>query len=73
MAISIGGTVVIDNSRNINGVSVIASSFFDIPSGVTTDRPASPIIGDIRFNTESLEFETYQGSYWIGAGSTTVA
>lgn len=65
MAISIGGTTVIDNSRNINGISVQATSFFDIPVGNTSSRPVSPLTGEIRFNTETNEFELYSGSSWI--------
>ena len=35
-----------------------------IPSGNTLQRPQSPVIGMIRFNTETAKIEGYDGTYW---------
>jgi hypothetical protein len=35
-----------------------------IPSGVTIDRPSSPIFGQIRFNTDLGSLEFYDGTTW---------
>lgn len=35
-----------------------------IPKGTTSDRPASPIHGHMRYNTDLNEFEFYQNSAW---------
>lgn len=65
MAIKINSTTVIDNSRNIVGVAVSASSHFNVPSGNTASRRLSPETGEIRYNTETTNFELYDGTDWI--------
>lgn len=41
-----------------------ATDYFDIPSGTTAQRPASPATGMIRYNTTNSEYEVYTGSEW---------
>ncbi len=42
-----------------------------IPSGLDADRPASPVTGMIRYNTQQSLVEVYNGVIWTGvAGST---
>ena len=64
MAIKIQGTVVIDDD-----------GIFRVGAGTTAQRPESPITGMIFFNTETIEFEGYNGSEWAslagGGGSGT--
>jgi hypothetical protein len=45
-----------------------------VPAGTTAQRPAVPVNGDIRYNTDTARFEIYAGSSWttIGAGDGTV-
>jgi hypothetical protein len=45
-----------------------------VPAGTTAQRPAVPVNGDIRYNTDTTRFEIYAGSSWttIGAGDGTV-
>jgi hypothetical protein len=45
-----------------------------VPAGTTAQRPAVPVNGDIRYNTDTSRFEIYAGSSWttIGAGDGTV-
>ncbi len=70
MAIQISGTTVIDNSRNITGVSVKAGNVFQIPAGNTASRPGSPTTGTVRFNTQTNDFELYNGSSWVLIATT---
>jgi len=66
MAIQISGTTVIDNSRNIVGVAVTASTNLTIPSGTTSGRPSPATTGSVRYNTDSQLIEYYNGSAWFG-------
>jgi hypothetical protein len=45
-----------------------------VPVGTTAQRPGTPINGDIRFNTDLVQFEGYNGTAWapIGGGGYTV-
>lgn len=35
-----------------------------LPSGTTAQRPASPVIGQMRVNTTTVKLEYYNGSAW---------
>ena len=43
-----------------------------MPVGTTAQRDASPAQGYIRFNTDTLQFEGYNGTAWtaVGGGAT---
>lgn len=41
---------------------------FVLPGGATVDRPVG-ITGSVRFNTDSKQFEGYNGASWISIGS----
>jgi hypothetical protein len=43
-----------------------------IPKGTTAQRPVSPVNGEIRYNTDTNQFEGYQGGAWgqLGGGAT---
>ena len=64
MAIKVQGTVVIGDDR-----------VFRLASGTTAERPGSPVTGMIFFNTETVEFEGYNGTAWAslagGGGAGT--
>jgi len=48
--------------------------FLQLPRGNTSQRPATPQIGDARFNTDIDEFEYYDGSLWKRAtGGSVIA
>jgi len=51
--ISANGTVLSFSSRSIT-----------IPSGNTLQRPQTPVQGMLRFNTQILELEGYNGNTW---------
>ena len=41
-----------------------STGYFDLPSGTTAQRPASPDTGNIRYNTTNSQYEVYTGSDW---------
>jgi len=43
-----------------------------IPKGTTAQRPAVPVDGEMRYNTDTNQFEGYQGGAWgqLGGGAT---
>ena len=53
-------------------VSLTSTGFLLIPSGTTAQRPASPAVGEIRYNTTLSQFEGYANSAWgsLGGGAT---
>jgi hypothetical protein len=63
----VSGNTVIDSNGNL---SLSTADFSEgtgsitLPSGTTAQRPPNPVAGDIRFNTELNEYETYNGTAW---------
>ena len=41
-----------------------STGYFDLPSGTTAQRPASPTVGMTRFNTTTDSLETYSSGGW---------
>ena len=76
--LNVVGDIVYDevSGRNLNvsGVSTVnnlivggiasftSSSHTKLPSGTTAQRPVSAVVGDIRYNTQTNQFEGYKGS-----------
>jgi hypothetical protein len=50
---------------SVSDQSNTSTGYFDLPSGTTAQRPASPATGMIRFNTSNIEYEVYNGSDWF--------
>jgi hypothetical protein len=52
--------------------SFTGTGFMLIPKGTTAQRPVSPVNGEIRYNTDTSQFEGYQGGAWgqLGGGAT---
>lgn len=42
-----------------------STGYFDLPAGTTAQRPGSPTTGAIRFNSELLKNEFYNGTKWV--------
>jgi hypothetical protein len=65
MAIKINNDTVIDNSKNFagNNGSFTGTEAVKLPVGTTSQRP-TPVSGQIRFNSEILKFEGYNGTSW---------
>jgi hypothetical protein len=49
-------------------VSFNTTSAIKIPVGTTAQRPATPVIGEIRYNTNLLRSEIYNGTEWKAMG-----
>jgi hypothetical protein len=48
-------------------LDVNATSAMIVPTGTTAQRPASPVVGMVRYNTDNGgRLETFNGSAWIG-------
>ena len=54
---TVGSTEVSDDSNTSTGA-------LDIPAGTTAERPSSPTSGMIRYNTDTLSTEIYDGTAW---------
>jgi hypothetical protein len=48
------------------------NEFMLIPKGTTAQRPSVPVDGEMRYNTDTDQFEGYQGGAWgqLGGGAT---
>jgi len=57
-AVAVTPTSVSDQANTSTG-------YFDVPSGTTAQRPASPNNGMVRYNTSTLKFEFYQNGDWV--------
>ena len=55
-----GESMVVEGACNLHPLS-----HFKLPAGTTAQRPASPAVGMIRFNTEELQVEVWNGSSWL--------
>jgi hypothetical protein len=62
------GTVTLPAVSYTGNVSSTATGFFDLPVGTTAQRPGSPNSGMIRFNTDIVQFEGYNGTAWSAVG-----
>lgn len=66
--------VAFDGTANIT-LSVVdkdsAVGSATLPAGTTAQRSASPVNGQIRYNTDTNEFEGYQNGSWAGIGGGT--
>jgi len=61
--VSVTPTAVSDQSNTSTGA-------FDIPSGTTAERPGSPNVGYIRYNTDDGLLEIYDGTEWVAVSVT---
>lgn len=65
----INGTQLTATAAQIN--SVCGSQVFPgtaamtVPVGTTGQRPGAPAVGEIRFNTTTVQFEGYNGITWV--------
>lgn len=64
--VSVTPTAVSDQTNSSTG-------FFDLPSGTTAQRPASPNSGMTRFNTDTGFSEFWTGSQWATYGNLSTA
>ena len=53
-------------------VTMSGTAFVLIPKGTTAQRPVSPVDGEMRYNTDTSQFEGYANGAWgqLGGGAT---
>lgn len=59
--------------RNNNVVSFNYSTAIRLPTGPDSERPSSPVAGQLRFNTESSSIEFYTGLAWMGVSNDSIS
>ena len=82
---SVSGTTGQINVSTVGGISTVSiatdpvipgTGAIQLPSGTTAARPASPVNGDLRYNTTTGTFEGYANGVWgaivSGSGVTSV-
>jgi hypothetical protein len=70
---TVAGDIALIPADN-NRVRMQTTSSTVLPVGLTSERPAIPEIGDLRYNNEVGSIEWYTGGAWVaGNGATTVA
>ena len=47
-----------------------STGYFDLPAGTTAERPGSPTVGMLRYNTTLSKYEVYTSAGWAFLGST---
>jgi hypothetical protein len=65
--------VTFDSTVGITGkLTLSATSALKLNVGTTAQRPASPVTGDIRYNSDTLKYEGYGNGAWgqLGGGAT---
>jgi hypothetical protein len=65
--------VEFDDDVTISGrLSLTGTGAAKLNVGTTAQRPASPVNGDIRYNSDTAKYEGYSGSAWgqLGGGAT---
>ena len=67
-----GSDIILEVTGN-GTIQIDATTAFGIATGNTTQRPLSPTIGDMRFNTTLGQVEVYDGSEWDTLGTDFVA
>ena len=60
------------NASGSGTVQIGGNLALGIPAGNTIARPANPIAGYIRLNTDSTSFEYYDGTQWDIPGAATI-
>ena len=72
--VSAGSTVRMDafnviTSTSVTSTNVVVTGDLDIPNGTIEERPSSPAVGSIRYNSYHNALEIYTGTEWGIIGS----
>ena len=69
--IALNGNVTVSGTQNVTGkLSAEGTAAMKIPAGTTAERPGTPVLGDIRYNTTDTRAEIYNGTEWKELGSS---
>jgi hypothetical protein len=61
------------DATSIYDVNTGSTGYFQLPRGTTAQRPASPINGMVRFNTDLTYTEEYRNGVWVAISNVFVA
>ena len=64
------GTTTGVTPANVSDQNNTSTGYFDLPSGTTAQRPGSPTVGMIRYNTDFASYEVYFSTGWQPITST---
>jgi hypothetical protein len=71
------GTTVIDlgsSSTSLAGLNILAASgtsHWTLPAGTTLQRPGTPAVGMVRYNSDQVSFEGYSSGAWSSLGGVS--
>lgn len=71
LVLQTGGTVPALTISNTQLVTMNGTGGVNFPSGTTAQRPANPVNGTVRYNTDFQAIECYINSAWISVSPTT--
>jgi hypothetical protein len=67
--LTVNGKTTINNELEVNGnFKVVSTGAMLIPVGTTAQRPTTPILGQVRYNTTLQTSEIYNGTGWVTSG-----
>ena len=74
--VTIGSTVISlgSSSTSLAGLDILAAtgtSHWTVPAGTTAQRPVSPAVGMIRYNSDQVSFEGYSSGAWSSLGGVS--
>src|ERR1700722_6466257 len=64
LPLTVNGNTIINGTLTASSISFGGTGAIQIPSGTTPQRPASPVQGDIRYNSTNSNFEGYDCTEW---------
>lgn len=64
-----GNTKLAGDLTVAGGVAFNTTSAIKLPSGTTSQRPSNPLLGQMRYNTDSTFTEVYNGTTWAVVGA----
>ena len=69
--ITLGNDVSITGKLDVAGkVAINGTGAMKLPVGTTAERPATPVAGDIRYNSTDEQAEVYSGTVWKAVGGS---
>ena len=57
----------------LKNVIINDTGFVTLPKGTTAERPATPVAGMVRYNTETSRNEMYNGAKWVTTQGSNAA
>jgi hypothetical protein len=60
-------------AANVSNELNTATGYFQVPQGTTAQRPASPAVGMVRFNTDLNYLEEYRTGQWLAVSNVFTA